>query len=192
MVTAKSILNKLNHVEHADATILNNAHGAESHKYQMLPAIDKSDLQSWQNHHGIQLPNEYASFLTIVGNGPCGPGFGLLPFPHNNPNAGNECGILGPITSDENDSAERYSVAVANQNGFVRLADYGCAMYAVLILSGDFVGEIWLDGAGSGDITPFPPVLHDLSRDDSVTSKLDFLQWYDDWLDCALDGRAIP
>ena len=192
MVTAESILNKLGQIERADSAILNKAHGAESHRYEMQPVVEKSELADWENHHGIRLPNTYASFLTLIGNGPCGPGFGLTPFPHGNPNAGNECKILCPITSDETDSANRYHNAVADQSGFIRLADYGCAMYAVLILTGDFAGQIWLDSAGSGDITPFPPVLHDLSRDDSVNSNLNFLQWYDDWLDCALDGRAIP
>ena len=192
MVTIESIGNKLGQIERTDPTILNDAHGADSHRYQMLPPIKQSELASWENHHGIRLPHTYASFLTLIGNGPCGPGFGLAPFPHENPNACNECKILGPITSEENDSADRYDETVADQSGFIRLADYGCAMYAVLILTGDFTGQIWLDGAGSGDITPFPPVLHDLSRDDSAHSKLNFLEWYDDWLDCALDGRAIP
>ena len=157
------------------------------------PTVPLADIASWETRHGISLPTDYREFLLRIGNGPCGPGFGLNRFPHQNASAGDPCQIRGIVVSSDSDSTKQYDEAVRDDKGFLRISDYGCAMEAILILSGEFTGQVWLDGGATGDLSPFPPVLHDLSRsDDGNGTTYTFLEWYDDWLDCAIDGRAIP
>ena len=150
-------------------------------------------IVKWEDQHAVQLPVEYREFLLKVGNGPCGPGYGLASFPQSNPCAGKTCRITTVVVSSDPNTATYYDRFIQHDHGFIRLCDYGCAMQAILILTGQFAGHVWLDGAGSGDLSPFPPMLHDLSRaDDDDTTVFNFFSWYDDWLNCAIDGRAIP
>ena len=191
MVDANSILAKLRTLESVNRSIRDQVHGAQDHKYHMDPPVPLELIGAWENANGVSLPTDYREFLLRVGNGPCGPGFGLNSFPQQNPLAGRVCQINGIVVSSDPRSAEQYSKATRDDQGFLRISTYGCAMDAILILTGDFAGQVWLDGAGTGDVSPFPPVLHDLSRPDVDNRvRYSFLEWYDDWLDCAIDGRA--
>lgn len=54
--------------------------GAGSHQYRFGPALLESDCESIEGLYGISLPTEYRWFITSVGNGGVGPGYGLERF----------------------------------------------------------------------------------------------------------------
>lgn len=54
--------------------------GSEGHQYYLAPPIEESALSSWENKYGLFLPCDYRNYLTKVGNGFAGPGYGIKAF----------------------------------------------------------------------------------------------------------------
>ena len=52
--------------------------GSDNHKYKLSPTIDLDEVNRFEKKYQIQLPKEYRSFITDVGNGGCGPAYGLF------------------------------------------------------------------------------------------------------------------
>ena len=53
--------------------------GCELHQYGLGPCLTESELEAVESSYGIRIPSEYREFLTNVGNGGVGPGYGLEP-----------------------------------------------------------------------------------------------------------------
>lgn len=51
--------------------------GAEKHRYEFAPVIPLSQVRDFERRHNIRLPKGYVDFLTQVGNGGAGPGYGI-------------------------------------------------------------------------------------------------------------------
>ena len=51
--------------------------GAEHHQYEFNPVIPLSQVSDFEHRHHIRLPQGYVDFLTQVGNGGAGPGYGI-------------------------------------------------------------------------------------------------------------------
>ena len=56
------------------------AFGSESHDYALNPPLKADEIASFETQHGIVLPEDYRYFITGIGNGGAGPGYGLFPF----------------------------------------------------------------------------------------------------------------
>lgn len=54
--------------------------GAHGHKYRFGPVLTQKGLAELENRYCVQLPEDYRQFLLRVGNGGCGPGYGLERF----------------------------------------------------------------------------------------------------------------
>lgn len=73
------------HVRDKLASLQQNAHalnqiwGAAIHRFRANPPIPEQDLAGLQNEHGLELPSDYRSYLSQVGDGGAGPWQGLLP-----------------------------------------------------------------------------------------------------------------
>jgi len=52
--------------------------GATTHQYRLGPPIAVARVEEFEARYGIQLPSQYAAFLTLVGQGGAGPHHGLL------------------------------------------------------------------------------------------------------------------
>ena len=84
--------------------------------------------------------------------------------------------------------------AEGRRSGAVEVAHYGCGIMAVLVVSGPERGTIWIDDPNSS----FGCDLYPIGRGGWMgqagweriaahpEKRLDFLSWYDDWLDGAL------
>jgi hypothetical protein len=72
--------------------------------------------------------------------------------------------------------------------GAIQVADYGCGIEGWLVVSGSEFGAIWIaDPNGSFECSLFPIGRGGWERMAAHPDKrLDFLAWYDDWLDDAL------
>jgi hypothetical protein len=160
------------------------------HGYQLNPALSENEVLTFERLHQIRLPDDYRDFLTTIGNGGAGPGNGLeslssdlgngllaLPFPH--VSAWNFS-----ILSDDDGFADDEYFNDKHIQGTVPLVDYGCNIYARLVIVGSARNSVWIDDRGNdGGICP------DDGKFNSPTpavQKLDFAAWYEHWLDASL------
>lgn len=54
--------------------------GSAAHDFRLNRPIDVRTIASFEQHHGIALPEDYRLFITEIGNGGAGPAYGLFPF----------------------------------------------------------------------------------------------------------------
>ncbi|MGW0765485.1 SMI1/KNR4 family protein [Streptomyces sp. NPDC002676] len=159
--------------------------GAATHRYELAPALPEAEIRAFEETHGIDLPTEYRSFVTEVGDGPAGPCHGLMPLTVPRPEAGEEWAVddeweedrlpgrlakpfplTGPLPG-------RMGELAALLPGTLMLAEQGCGIYLRLVLNGPRAGEIWqIDPDWSGFVPVSPS----------------FRAWYTEWLESPCDG----
>jgi hypothetical protein len=153
------------------------------HLYRMHPVLSLAELANFEREYDVQLPKDYADFLTQIGNGGIGPYYGLYSLAESvADDPGHRCrGFLAspfPLTEffnphDENNNAnddeffdDRYI------SGSIVLSHQGCGYYDRLVITGPQAGQVWSDGRVSDQgIAPL---------------GCDFYTWYDRWLTDAL------
>jgi hypothetical protein len=186
--------------------------GSLKHKYKLNPALSLYYIKNFETTHGINLPEELTKFLTTIGNGGAGPFYGLEslqdmlyvdldykqknkllnpsePFPHNR-----EWNLkFEPSVNEEEDEAE-YERQLENfeqryydpsfMNGTLAICNFGCAVSINLVVNGPEYGYIWTDDrASDGGIHP--------SMELGNKEKVQFLDWYELWLDNSLNQLGI-
>ena len=182
--------------------------GSHKHKYQLNPTLSVDQIRQFELIHHVTLPNDYADFLTTLGNGGVGPFYGLeplenalyadldykptdylldpsKPFPH----------ILGwnsefESTVEEEDDEEEYSNQLTefeelyfdnqHKTGSIAICNCGCAISIILVVNGHEYGNVWTDDRAS--YTGIYP-----SRELGNKDKIAFLNWYELWLDNSLN-----
>jgi hypothetical protein len=171
----------------------------EGHHYILNPPLAEEEIEKTEKYLDIEFPEEYREFLKWAGNGGAGPAWGLyklystyadeefmkeypdfcsMDFPYENSFAEDVYKVL----------KEDYYHRVEMDDpfgGFIKLANYGHDMSAILIVSGEQRGKMWLLDEGT-TITPF--FQDDKGRGHGVS----FLDWYENWLDEQLDPNARP
>jgi hypothetical protein len=187
--------------------------GAHSHRYQLGPRWNDAALSRWERDHAIALPDEYRLFLLYVGDGPCGPGYGLEPlsvlsgapglhdpFPFDAPFHG-LIAETDPTLDNaaRNEAHARYCEVWQRtplMGGALSLVHYGCDIWARLVLNGPFRGQLWLLDSNEPGYYPFDhnAVLHDPNAewDWATTKGFTFFPWYEHWLDHALRAALPP
>jgi hypothetical protein len=155
--------------------------GSEAHRFRVLPPVPESELQAFELHHAIALPEDYRRFLTVVSRGGAGPAYGLIPFgespaledPSRNdflraPFAFSDAVGVGEPWADIDDYVENL------RTGTLGLCDEGCGYIHFLVCTGPTRGEVWIDAAVSdGGFVPL---------------RCGFMDWYERWLDDVLAG----
>jgi hypothetical protein len=56
-----------------------NVFGANGHHFVLNPPLDGNTVWSFEDQHGISLPDDYRQFITGIGNGGAGPFYGVFP-----------------------------------------------------------------------------------------------------------------
>ncbi|MEU9111069.1 SMI1/KNR4 family protein [Streptomyces sp. NPDC048483] len=156
------------------------AFGADTHRYQLAPALPEAEVRAFEEGHGIELPAAYRSFVTKVGNGPAGPSYGLMPLTVPRPEAGDDWAVDDEWAEDRLPGrlAEPFPLteplpgrigAPADEltRGTLMLAEEGCGMFIRLILNGQRAGEVWRMDPDWGGFVPASP---------------GFRTWYTEWL----------
>ena len=186
--------------------------GSESHQYQLQPCLKDTDIQVFETTYNITLPSEYRHFLLEMGNGGAGPGYGLYKiYPVASaaeipptPNQVNYDLISQPfpLTKAWNDldllTKNHHDEYLNSQfiQGSITLANYGCGIYAMLVITGEQSGKMWVDDrTNDNGIYPasrnFCHVFHDadddLQLDSDDEQALSFYDWYEDWLNRSLE-----
>jgi hypothetical protein len=150
---------------------------------ELASPLDDEDVASFEEEHGITLPEDYRRFLVEIGNGGSkGPplyglkGLGEMPNDHHREAEEQLAGIKEPfplteawIWENEDDLSEEQEAVIARigDSGTLVLGTDGCGMYLHLVITGPERGQIWMV-CGEG-ATPLDP-------------RRDFLGWFEDWL----------
>ncbi len=186
--------------------------GAQVHRFKLNQPLIENAVLDFERQHAVRLPEDYRSFLTLAGNGGAGPAYGLFKLGEMDDNFDymewqEEDGFVGrlsrpfPYTQPWNDlqgmpgenaglGEEAYEAQMAQfehryyaaVDGAVPICHLGCALRQWLVVSGVEAGYIWCDFRA--DYRGFLPLT--LPGQARVT----FLQWYQDWLDQALQDLA--
>ncbi|MGW1375756.1 SMI1/KNR4 family protein [Streptomyces sp. NPDC002446] len=154
--------------------------GADTHRYELAPALPEEEIRAFEEAHGIDLPAEYRSFVAQVGNGPAGPGHGLMPLTVPRAEAGEGWAVDGEWEEDRlpgrlagpfplSDPLPGRTRALTDEStrGTLMLAEEGCGSYIRLILNGPRAGEIWRIDPDWAGFVPVSP---------------GFRTWYTQWL----------
>lgn len=157
--------------------------------FRLNRCISADEVDDFESHWQVTLPQPYRQFLLTVGNGGVGPpaygmvrlgevpdgsqygdmtSFELLrnlhrPFP-----------FTAQCTYDEFGRATGANSRAAIDDGRLVLGTDGCAMNWLLVVSGPERGNIWFENEGG--MTPCP-------------APRDFLNWYERWLNWAESGK---
>ncbi|MEH2423734.1 MAG: SMI1/KNR4 family protein [Nostoc sp.] len=208
---------KLTQLAILDATF--EVFGSESHQYQFKPCLSNKDIQVFESRYNITLPSEYRNFLLEVGNGGVGPGYGLsgllgienedvIPekLYQENYEILSKPFLLTEAWNDLDLIVKNNTGFVANNDayfddkliqGTLTITNYGCGIYAMLVITGEQSGKIWIDDrTNDNGIYPasltFCHAFHDTNPDDfyqdsDEEQSLSFYDWYEDWLNRSLD-----
>ena len=154
--------------------------GADTHRYELAPSLPETAIEAFEEAHGIDLPSPYRTFLTEVGNGPAGPGRGLMPLDSPRPQADEEWAVDDEWQADRQPGRLAAPFPLADPlpgrigartgeltQGTLVLAEEGCGIFLRLVLNGPRAGEVWrLDPDWGGFVVASP----------------DFRSWYTAWL----------
>ncbi|MFI9052774.1 SMI1/KNR4 family protein [Streptomyces sp. NPDC053427] len=155
--------------------------GADGHRYELTPRLPEAEIRAFEESHGSDLPREYRSFVAEVGNGPAGPGYGLMPLTVPRPEAGGEWAVDDEWQEDRRPGrlAAPFPLtaplpgrigapADALTRGTLMLAEQGCGIFTRLVLNGPRTGEVWQIDPDWGGFVPV---------------GTGFRAWYTDWLE---------
>ncbi|HVX64479.1 MAG TPA: SMI1/KNR4 family protein [Pirellulales bacterium] len=153
------------------------------HHYRMNPILPIDELHDFEREYGVQLPRDYADFLTRVGNGGIGPYYGLCSLAESiadDPAHKSRRFLASPFPltdffnpyEDEQNETDDDLFDDCNICGSIVLSHQGCGYYDRLVITGPQAGQVWMDGRVSDQgITPL---------------GCDFYTWYDRWVTDAI------
>ncbi len=161
--------------------------GARTHKFKLNSVLSENDVKEFEQKHQIELPKDYFEFITTIGNGGAGPGYGLLPlhkwdkelfgtipndflqtpFPHNK--------LWNNTELYDDDNEDEYS-SYKYVTGAIRISHYGCGIMYMLIINGSERGHIWVDDRCS-----------DYGIYSAQEKPLSFENWYMEWLEASIN-----
>lgn len=179
--------------------------GADAHEYEIGPTVSGERIRAFETDHGIKLPEHYAAFLNLVGNGSprakdksaAGPfygiyplGFGIDDFVYEGRGHLKELAFIKPdmtqsewdeatkLLADEEIPDDEYTNELTRVfGGLLPIGHQGCQSYHALILHGQNAGKVV-----NIDTEPFRPVF---------CYENNFLDWYERWLDEIVSGSLL-
>ncbi|NNG01396.1 MAG: SMI1/KNR4 family protein [Desulfobacteraceae bacterium] len=179
------------------ATITEIAQKFEKANIQVRKGASPSGVEAFENKAGVELPEDYRSFIINVGNGgrpPCR----LLSLDNwdysywiKNPEesfAGEPC-LLSPKCREHGENwLEHLGIAEAgdlwDQNkwdpmfGTIAIAEIGCGLSFSMVITGEYRSRIF----SWGDHAEIPPVFY---------PELSFSEWMGNLLNKKLNGRPV-
>ena len=199
MTQIERIRHKIDELQTVDKNF--ETFGSSRHRYTLNDPISEVEILAFEHKHGIGLPLGYRDFLLQIGNGGAGPYYGLVslsqslcadldypdandlidiskPFPHTEP-----WNLDFSILPDEDDEAYYTIKDSFYDNSFIsgtlKVANFGCGISKILVVNGAEYGHIWVDDR-SNDVGIYPETYF------GVSERVDFLSWYEHWLDISL------
>jgi hypothetical protein len=152
---------------------------------EMNPVLSEQDIQAFEDQYNIRIPEGYRLFLKEVGNGGVGgpANTGLFPLglgKNQRPD------LPFPLTDiwewGIDDNVEPEDSAPAYRYGSISLCSFGGGEHARLIVNGPEYGNVWYISPEGAYYAEGPE-----ATEDSEPTRLDFLHWYEYWLDDFLE-----
>lgn len=109
--------------------------GAAHHRYELAAPLPAAALADIEHQLGAPLPDDLRRFVTEVGAGGAGPGYGIVPI---------DRGCAYAITAPPG----------APWTCGLPVAHLGCGYAAVVALDGGARGELWIDARAAGVLAP--------------------------------------
>jgi hypothetical protein len=181
---------KINRLKQKDKNFV--VFGAQAHRYQLNACLSEKQVANFEQQYKITLPEDYRSFLLHVGNGGlgryggAGPCYGILSLEKSLATI-KSFGLnflSEPFPLKESDALD--CIRKRNRElpfyliyeddplcGSLPICHQGCGWMYVLVVSGGQKGKIWISGDG------WCPLYYE-------DNQIDFLTWYEDWLDSSL------
>jgi HEAT repeat protein len=157
--------------------------GSDAHQFRLKTPIAEGEIAAFEQTHRIRLPEDYRAFLRWAGNGGAGPYYGILPL-----SRWNDAALEDVPDYLARPSPLRPQMPVGVEweealncrweellQGTLALVEQGCAYYALLVVTGDYRGRVVYVNLDRGGV---PYFVH----------NVDFLSWYERWLDELLWG----
>lgn len=152
------------------------------HHYRMNALLSAAELAAFEREFEVQLPQDYADFLTQIGNGGIGPYYGLYSLTESvSDDPGHQCrnflAFPFPLTeffnpSEDNNATDDILFDDIHICGSIVLSHQGCGYYDRLVITGPQAGQVWTDARVSDQgIAPL---------------GCDFYTWYDRWVTDAI------
>ena len=151
-------------------------------KYELRPPLTGAQVEALEARIGCRLPEQYRAFVTELADGGCGPAYGIVSM------VDAEIHLDAPFALPERTS----DLTRMSTTGAFEIAEIGCGLGYHLVLSGPDAGCIW----HYGDYGWSPLAIDGLWREDDAavalprTAKIEFIDWYADWLDDELYSIA--
>ncbi len=203
------IINKLKMLRELDKSF--HIFGSKIHKYKFNSCKSEEELRFFEKENNIILPLGYREFLKYIGNGGAGPYYGLealengryvdldykkeenlidLSKPFEFTESWNfdftELEEMDSKTEEDEEKIERYLYENYYHNKFIngllRISNFGCGVSINLVVNGKEKGKIWVDDRAN-DNGIYPD--HYFENDE----KLNFLDWYELWLDNSISEK---
>lgn len=163
------------------------AFGIEKHGFKLGAPLPEAVVAEFEERHEVTLPPAYRLFVTELGDGGAGPGYGLSRLSASCP-IGCRPGHLARSSPYQPgprylyDWAERYEDPPGADQmflaGTLKVVDHGCTLATQLVVTGQARGRLFnVDGGAS--LGPY------------VVEDADFLAWYERWLDEAVAGYDV-
>ncbi len=171
--------------------------GSKRHHYELNAPLPLEKVEAFEAKYKVKLPEAYVQFLTQMGNGGAGPYYGLESF---------EKALFNDLSfksAEINPSKpfrfiEQWNMNVYHEDkevedkledeyfddkqldGAIQLSNFGCGISLLLVVNGDEYGHVWMDHrCNDGGICP--------AYQYTKTNRVDFLDWYEAWLEDAID-----
>ena len=185
-------------------------HRTEPCSYALNPSASVAEVELFEQTHGITLPEGYREFLLKISNGSsAGPYYGFYhldsathryleqfdpdylkkPFPLTEEliffkYCSQGEGFAEWTYKREDEEYRKYVDERARQlcspfyvRGTIELSHYGCGIFFFLVVNGQEYGNVWVsDITNEGGIFP-------LRLSKTNPARVDFLTWYEMWLD---------
>ncbi len=213
MRTFTEIRNLLKQLQVWDATQPHLKQIGKEHGFFLQPTLSQEVISQFEARNQIELPSGFREFLAEIGNGGAGPYYGLYPLNAQDvipqlksPFLLGEALSLVGHCSDTNrleeffircktiegytENFEACCEKIVNDlsfwNGALPIANYGCGIEVVLIVSGQCKGQVWVnDFANLMGLFP-------VHTTNDLDSRLTFREWYEVWLDyCTAKMQGI-
>jgi hypothetical protein len=131
-------------------------------------------LRAFEEKRRVRLPEDYRSFVLQIGDNVVGPGFGLIPLVERvESNRDVELPLLSEpfqlVDATDVDPDELREV----HRGLLTIADFGCASWAAIVITGDMRGQMWEYG-----VDGYRPLL----VHENGPPRHSFATWYEAWL----------
>lgn len=158
--------------------------GSDHHQYQVNKPITKEEIEKFEKTNGITLPEDFALFLTEIGNGGAGPYYGIYKL-------NLRCSLFHlskPCKLTPNMSDEEWDNLIDEEDedgdeedtiftGMLNIGTQGCSYEMMLVLNGSYKGRVVYVDFDWGK--PF------------FTYESNFLDWYERWLNEVTKGYKI-